>query len=117
MLPDPLHPAVVHFPIVFVVLLPLVIATVLWAIRRGAQPRRAWAIPVLLAAALVGSSWVALRTGEAQEERVEDVVARRPLHEHEEAGERFLVLSGILLLIAAGGLARDRERRGGAVHV
>ena len=37
MLPDPLHPAVIHFPIVLMVLLPLVAAWALWTIRRGAR--------------------------------------------------------------------------------
>ena len=50
MLPDPLHPAVVHFPIVLMVLLPFVAASALWAIRRGARPVRAWAVPVGAAA-------------------------------------------------------------------
>jgi hypothetical protein len=36
---------------------------------------------------------------------VESVVAEDPLHEHEEAAERFLVLSGVLLLVAATGMA------------
>jgi uncharacterized membrane protein len=105
MLPDPLHPAIVHFPIVFVVLLPLVAAGALWAIRRGGAPRRVWAIPALLAAGLTLSAWVAVRTGEAQEEKVEAVVARRPFHTHEEAAERFLALSGVLLLVTAAGFA------------
>lgn len=104
MLPEPLHPAVVHFPIVLAVLLPIFAAGAWWAIRRGARPRPMWALPVALAAALALSAFVALRTGESQEERVESVVAEQPLHEHEEAGERFLVLSGILAVVMAGGL-------------
>jgi len=104
MLPNPLHPAVVHFPMALAVMLPISAAIAVWAIRRGATPLKAWAIPFLFAAALTGSSWVALETGEAQEERVEDVVGRGPIHEHEEAAERFLVLSGIVMLVAAGGL-------------
>lgn len=104
MLPDPLHPIVVHFPIVLVVLLPLFAAGALVAIRRGAAPRRAWALPLTLAAALTLSAWIAIETGEAQEERVEEVVSEVALHTHEEAAERFLVLSGVLLLIAGAGL-------------
>lgn len=104
MLLEPLHPAVVHFPIVLAVLLPIFALGTLWAIRRGARPRLAWAIPLALAGALVGSTYVALETGEAQEERVEQVVAEQALHSHEEAAERFMVLSGILFVVMAGGL-------------
>lgn len=105
MLPNPLHPAVVHFPLVLVILLPIFAAGALWVIHRGGHVRRSWAIPLLLSAALAGSAYLALQTGEAEEERVEAVVSEASLHEHEEAAERFLVLTGVLLLIAAAGLA------------
>lgn len=105
MIPDPLHPAVVHFPIVLAFLLPIFALGALWAIRRGAKPTRAWAIPVALALALTASGWLALETGEAQEDRVEGVVGEALLHEHEEAGELFLVLSGLVLIVAGAGLA------------
>lgn len=111
MLPDPLHPAVVHFPIVLAVLLPFVAAGTLWAIRRGARPVKAWAIPIATAAALTLSSWVAVETGEREEEKVEGVVAESSLHRHEEQAERFLVLSGILFVITGAGLLRGRPGR------
>ena len=104
MVPEPLHPAVVHFPIVFAVLLPISAALALWAIRRGAAPLRAWAIPAAFALALAGSAFVALETGEAEEERVEDFVSEAAIHEHEEAAERFLLFSGLVALVAAAGL-------------
>lgn len=106
MIPDPLHPAVVHFPIVFAVLLPIVVGVALWAIRRGARPARAWAIPLALAAALLLSAFVAIRTGEAEEDRVENLVGESVIHEHEEAAERFLVVSAVVLVVAAFGLLR-----------
>jgi uncharacterized membrane protein len=106
MLPDPLHPAVVHFPIVLMFLVPIAAMLAVWVIRRGADTRRTWAIPLALAAVLALSSFVALRTGEAEEDRVEAVVAEAAIHEHEEAAERFLVLSGVLLLVAGAGLFR-----------
>ncbi|MDH3224709.1 MAG: hypothetical protein OEO23_13405 [Gemmatimonadota bacterium] len=103
MLPDPLHPAVVHFPIVFAAILPLVAIAALVLIRRGESVKRAW-IPVLLLGVLLpGSAWAAVRTGETEEEVVEEVVADAPIHEHEEAAELFLPLSlGLLALVAAG---------------
>jgi uncharacterized membrane protein len=106
MLGIPLHPLIVHVPIVFVVLLPISVAFALWAVRKGATLRRAWAVPMAFAAALTMSAWVAVQTGESQEERVEDVVGEATLHEHEEAAERFLVLSGILLVVSTAGFIR-----------
>ena len=93
MIPNPLHAAVVHFPIVLMVLMPIVAMVALWTIRRGAVPRKAWVVPVATAAALTLSSWGAVETGEREEEKVEAVVAESALHGHEEAAERFLLLS------------------------
>ncbi len=118
MLPDPLHPAIVHFPVVLAFLLPVFSAGALWMIRRGARPRRAWAIPVAIAVALTLSSWAAVETGGAQDERVERVVAEQPLSAHEEMAETFLAGSVGLALIAAAGLiggTAGRAARGTAL--
>ena len=100
----PLHPLVVHFPIVLAILLPISALVALWAIGKGATPRRGWLVPVALAAALTLSAFAATRTGEAEEDRVERVVPGRVIHGHEEAAERFLVLAGVLTVVAAAGL-------------
>jgi uncharacterized membrane protein len=104
MLPNPLHPAIVHFPVVLAFLLPVFAAGAVWAIRRGARPRRAWSIPFAMAVALAASAWAAVETGEAQDERVERVVAERPLSAHAEMAEAFLAASAGLALVAAAGL-------------
>ena len=104
MIPSPLHPAVVHFPIVLAVLLPLVSVVVLILIRKGITARPAWSVVVALAGVLVLSSWLAVTTGEEEEEAVEAVVSEQPIHDHEEAAEAFFLLSGLVLAILAGGL-------------
>jgi uncharacterized membrane protein len=108
MLPDPLHPAVVHFPIVLMFLLPLAGLVAFWQIRRGANTLRAWAFPLSVAAALAASSWLAVETGESQGEQVEEAVAEAPLESHEERAEQFLGLSAGLVLLTAAGLVRGR---------
>ncbi|HEU5219408.1 MAG TPA: DUF2231 domain-containing protein [Gemmatimonadales bacterium] len=112
MLPNPLHPAIVHFPVVLMLLLPLVALGALYAIRRGAATIRAWAFPVVVAAALSLSAWAAVETGEGEEERVEAVVPESVLDQHAESAQRFLLLSlGVLGLMGAGFL----RGRGGSV--
>ena len=111
MLPEPLHPAVVHFPIVLVAILPVAAIAALILIRRGEAHSKAWTPMVLVALALLGSAWVAVRTGEGEEERVEEVVAESAIHEHEEAAEVFLPLTAGMLLLAAGGLLKGRPGR------
>ncbi len=104
MLPDPLHPAVVHFPVVLAFLLPLFVAGGFWALRRGVAPRRAWLPPTVVAAALAASAWVSVETGEATDERVERVVSESAIEAHEELAEAFLATSAGITLIAAAGL-------------
>ena len=105
MLPNPLHPAIVHFPIVLVFLLPIFAIGALWAIRRGSAVRRAWAIPVAFSAALALSAWAAVQTGESQGDKVEDIVPGNAMDKHEDAAELFLKLSGVLVLVTAAGFA------------
>jgi uncharacterized membrane protein len=108
MMPNPLHPAIVHFPVVLAFLLPFFAVGALWAIRRGARLRRAWAIPVAGSLALAASAWLSVKTGEAQDERVERVVAEQPLSAHEELAEAFLAGSVIVTLVTAAGLVGGR---------
>jgi hypothetical protein len=113
-LPDPLHPAVVHFPIVLLLLaVPVAVAAVF---------RRPRCLPVV-AAVLLGlgavGAVVAVQTGEDESERVAETPALEAvLEEHEEWAERTQVVA----LVAGGAgprggraraLAGDRARREG----
>ena len=108
----PLHPMIVHFPMVLVILLPVFVLGALWTLRRGAPRVRTWSLPLAFAAALFASAFLAVNTGDREEDRVEAVVAEQALHAHEEAGERFLWLSGALLVIVAAGLVPGSVGRG-----
>jgi uncharacterized membrane protein len=114
MLPEPLHPAVVHLPLALAALVPLFALLAALAIRARLTAPSTWAAVVLLQALLVGSAWVALETGEEEEERVEEVVPERHIEAHEERAERFLFGAVVALVAigagllpgAAGGVAR-----------
>jgi len=108
MLPDPLHPAVVHLPMALAILIPFFAILGLVLIYMEFLPARSWIWIALLQALLVGSGWLALETGEAQEERVERVVPERRIEEHAEAAERFLIIAGIGLLASAAGILPRR---------
>lgn len=108
MLPEPLHPAVVHFPVALAVLAPLAGLAAFGAIRAGWLPSRVWLAVVLLHGLLAGSAWLAIETGEEQEERVERVVRERFIEAHEEAAERFLAVVGLAFVVSGAGLLRGR---------
>jgi uncharacterized membrane protein len=111
MIPDPLHPAVVHFPIAIAVLLPFAAALAALAIASGWLDRRAWVGIVLLHAVGAGSAWFAEETGHDQEERVEQALGERleePIHEHEEAAEWIVLAFGVTFVLTAAGLLSGR---------
>jgi len=107
-LPSPLHPALVHLPIALAMLFPMLGLAGAIGIARGWLPVRSWALVVLLHVILAGSAWVAEEVGHDEEEKIEDVVPKDAIHEHEEAGE-FMVLLGFLTLpVSAAGLLAGR---------
>lgn len=118
MLPDPLHPAIVHFPIALAVLLPIgAVAALIAMARRPATGQLPWLAVTGLAVGLAGSTWLALETGEQQEARVESVVSEQPLEIHEDRASTFFAGTLIVLGLAAVGLSRGwagRLARGGA---
>lgn len=109
MLPDPLHPAVVHLPIALAILIPGFAILGIVLITREYLPPRSWSLIVLLQALLVGFGWLTHETGEEEADRVERVVAERHIEAHEEAAHRFLILAGVGLLVNAAGLLPGRK--------
>lgn len=114
MLPDPLHPAIVHFPVVLAILVPLAaLAALVVASRRG-PVRAAWMTVVALAVLLAGSTWLALETGEQEEETVESVLASEaPLSRHEDRADQFMAVAVAVLGLALLGLAPGRAGTAG----
>ena len=108
MLPHPLHPAIVHVPLALAALMPLAAAAVALAVWRGWLPARSWSLVVLLQLALVGGAWLAVETGEGDEERVEDVVKESVLETHEERADAFLWIAAAGLVVTGVGLLGGR---------
>ncbi len=95
----PLHPILVHLPIALAVLMPLISAGLLIAWWKSLLPKRAWWLVVALQAAMLVGSVAALRTGEADEERVERQVPEAAIEAHEEAAQTFTVAGAIVLVV------------------
>jgi hypothetical protein len=92
------------------VVLPVVVLALLAAVWKEWLPLRAWWLVVGLQLLMVGSGLAALKTGEQDEERVEELVSERVIHSHEEAAERFMVAAGGVLGIAVATLLARRNR-------
>lgn len=106
----PWHPKVVHLPVALAVVVPLLAGGLLLAWWRGALPRRTWIVAVALQAMLVAGGVVAMRTGEADEERVEEIVAERFIETHEQAAETFVwAAAGVLVLMLVAAVLPDER--------
>ena len=116
----PLHPIVVHIPLVLAGLIPIVAGWLTWRTLRGASNRRAWAAALALQAVVLGGALVALRTGGQEEERVEERVPEAAIEVHEERAEAFTIGAGVVgaLLLAAVALrGRGAAAAGAAATV
>ncbi len=100
----PLHPALVHIPLGIALVLPLVALGVTVALWRGWLAPRSFALLVLLQALVIAGGFAALRTGEQDEDRVEDTVGEAAVKQHEHAAQRFMIGAGFALAIGAAGL-------------
>jgi hypothetical protein len=106
------HPKVVHIPMALGVLMPLIAGGLALAWWRGWLPWRAWLVAVGLQAVLLASGVVALRTGEAEEDRVERIVSESLIEAHEEAAEVFVWGSGAVLAMMLAAAAFNQKRSG-----
>lgn len=108
----PLHPFIVHLPIGFSALLPLLAVAGYVSILRGWIPARGWGAVVAVQALICVVSLVAMETGEQDLVRVEGFVPAEPLEEHAGRAQIFYIGAWILLGISAAGLF---PKRAGAV--
>lgn len=105
MIPEPLHPAIVHFPIVLLLLgAPLAVAAAVW--RKNGLPALAAAVLLLGAAGAV----VATLTGENDAEMAGELpgAGEQVLEDHEEWGERARNLGVAAALLAIASMAVNR---------
>lgn len=99
----PLHPIVVHFPIVLGSLLPFLAILLWWAIRKWLWTPKVWALVSAMALVYCLFAVTAVLLGEEDEEKVEKVISEKVIEEHEEAGEVIPWIAGTLFLVSLVG--------------
>lgn len=96
----PLHPALVHLPLGLAFVIPALAIGFAWAIWTRRVRPRAWISIIALQAVLLGAGFLAMNTGEREEERVEHVVPDAALDQHAEYAEQFVWAAGMTLVLA-----------------
>jgi hypothetical protein len=96
----PLHPAIVHVPLGLALAMPLLAIALAVTVWKGMLPRRTLAVVVGLQLLLAGTAVAAGQTGDRDEDAAERVAPRDAVHAHEEAGERVVWSSFVVLALS-----------------
>jgi len=96
----PYHPVLVHVPLGLAAVFPAIALGLTVALWRGVLTRRAWVVAIALQALILAGGFAALKTGEKEEDRVEDIVGERHVKRHEERAEAFLWAAGVTLALS-----------------
>jgi uncharacterized membrane protein len=95
----PIHPIIVHWPLALAFLMPLLSFVFALGIKKEWIKPKFWLVIIVLQASVVGSGYLAMETGEDEEEKVEKMIDKKAIHEHEERAEVFIALSVVGLVL------------------
>jgi uncharacterized membrane protein len=95
----PFHPTIAHMPIVLSVILPLLVLIFAYMMKTNRMTSTGWLIIVGLQVMTTVTGYLALESGEVEEHKVEKVLEKKLINEHEEAAEIFVGFS-VLSLVA-----------------
>lgn len=96
----PLHPVLVHFPLVLGALLPAIIVMIRLGIRTKYFAEATWFLVPLALLVTLGSGYAAMRAGGQDEEIVERMVSEDAIEFHEERAKEFMYAAAGLFLIS-----------------
>lgn len=105
----PVHPLIVHIPMVITFILPFLIIAFALMIRKNKMNAKGWLIIIGLQSAVVMGGYISLETGETEEHVVEKFVDKKIIHKHEEAAEIFVGASVLALVLSIGAFFLRRE--------
>jgi len=93
----PLHPFLAHIPLVLALFMPVILFSLVILIAKGKLSEKGWWVGVITQSCLVVFAYIALSSGEGEEDLVAQFVSKRFIGQHENMAEVFSGLSVILL--------------------
>ena len=107
----------VHIPLGIAIVAPFITLGQTIAIWRKWIPAKVWLAVVMALAALFIACFIAQRSGDAEHDRVAQVVPHEAIEEHEEAAELFTVIVGVNLGLAVVAWLLRNRRLGGILRL
>lgn len=93
----PLHPFLAHIPLVLALFMPLILWVIIFLIAKKKISTQSWWVAVTIQLLIVIFAYIALSSGENEEDLVAQFVSKRFIGKHENIAEVFSGLSVILL--------------------
>ena len=107
----PLHPLIVHIPLVLAGLVPIVAGFLAWQAWRGRAGRKSWLVALALQAVIVIGALVAVDTGGDEAGTARKVVPREAIRDHAQAADWFEYATfATLVPLAAAALLREPKQ-------
>jgi uncharacterized membrane protein len=113
----PMHPAVVHVPLGIAVAMPVLAVLCAIGIVRGLLPARTWWLVLVLQVIMLGAAFVAMRSGEEDEESVEEIVAEEAIESHEDKAKQFVISINLAVVLSIATLATGALKVGRLILV
>lgn len=93
----PLHPFLAHIPLTLALFMPIILWVSVYLIAKEKVSTKAWWASVAVQVVIVASAYIALSSGEGEEDIVVQFVPKKIIGQHENMAEVFSGLSVILL--------------------
>jgi hypothetical protein len=113
----PMHPAVVHVPLGVAIALPAIAVLCAMGIVRGMLPARVWWLVLVLQAMMLAGALVAMRSGEEDEESVEEIVAEEAIESHEDKAKQFMISINVAVVLSIAAVATGASKIGRLIMI
>lgn len=105
----PLHPVVVHLPIALGFILPLFTIVICFCMAKNILENKTWYLVIFLQLIFVSSLFMAIETGEKEEDKVGEVIGETWVEWHEEQTEALMPMGLLVLALNAVALVKNSK--------
>lgn len=97
---SPQHPMFVHFPLALIWISLLLAVLIIVGIKKWNWQKSVWGLLVVLYGVQVMTTYISMKLGENEEDKVEKIVGENNFEAHEEAAEQFMFFTLFLFALS-----------------